>query len=264
MKPSRSIYADRLKEFPDIAFADESVFQQRGQWRDYFRQRIGQNFNGRLIFELGCFDAAYLSRIAAAHPNTAFIGLDWKCKAIHDGARRVAAMDLRNVALLRGRGQDVLKIFGAGEVDEIWVFHPDPCARPHEMKNRLITVPFLIVVHSVLRDGKSTLSLKTDHPGYYQWVLGLFGLPEPEAFRAAVPRSRARDLMHDQDISRPNKAIMQRFKVLANSADFWNDAAALDHTSGRLFSGQPTLFEGRFVKKRRPIHYFEIGKASRR
>ena len=85
----RSIYAQKLRGLTDFAFGDQSVFQHRGRWRDFFRPRIGPSFDGRIIFEVGCADAAYLGKIAAKYPNTAFVGLDWKCKALYDSAGRI-------------------------------------------------------------------------------------------------------------------------------------------------------------------------------
>jgi tRNA G46 methylase TrmB len=268
LNPPRSVYAARLQEFPEIAFAEQAAFQHRGHWAGFFRDRIGPEFDGRVIFEVGCFDASFLTRIAAKHPRTGFVGLDWKCKAVYDGAKRVADLGLRNVALLRGRGQDIRRIFADGEVDEIWVFHPDPCAGKAELKNRLIAEPFLLDVHAVLRNGASTLSVKTDHPGYYQWVLAHFGLPEPKSFRKAREgaggpvkgKVRARDLMRPEELPPPSETLLRRCKVLANSSDFWNDAAARKHVLGRRFSRETTLFEQRFLKKRLPIYFFEIGK----
>lgn len=268
----RSIYAERLRDFADFAFGEERAFEHRGGWRDFFGKRIGPTFDGRVILDVGCFDAAYLSRIAARFPNTAFVGLDWKCKALHDGAQRIAGLGLCNVALLRARGQDVLKVFSPLEVDEVWVFHPDPCAREVELKNRLIGERFLMDVHQVLRADTSTLSLKTDHPGYYQWVLGLLGLPEPEWFRVAcdpatshqstppVQRVRTRDLMPREKLPNANEAIRACFDVTMNSADYWHDSAALAHSVDRCFAGEVTLFESRFVKKRLPIYYLEMRK----
>jgi tRNA G46 methylase TrmB len=274
----RSVYADKLGDFADLAFGDAAAFARRGRWADYFRHRIGPAFDGRVVFEVGCSDAGLLSRVAAKHPVTGFVGLDWKAKSLYDAAGRVAGLGLANVALLRGRGQDVRRIFADGEVDEVWVFHPDPCDRDVELKNRLIAEPFLCDVREVLRDGRSTLSLKTDHPGYYQWVLGLFGLPEPAWFRAArdrsaagpssamadapppapVPRVRARDLMRPEDVPATSGAVRQRFEVVMTSADYWNDPAALAHTAGRGFAGEVTFFESRFVRKRQPIYYVEV------
>jgi tRNA (guanine-N7-)-methyltransferase len=264
IKP-RSIYADKLRDFPEVALVDQAAFKNRGRWDSLFRKRIGSTFDGRVIFEIGCADAGYLTRIAANHPTCGFVGLDWKYKALLDGAQRVTESGIRNVLLLRGRAQDVLKIFGEQEVDEIWIFHPDPCDRPIELKNRLVSESFLNDAHAVLRDHTSIISLKTDHPGYYQWVLGLFGLPEPEWFQhpespPTAPRVRRSDLMRPADVPGPSEKLRSLFKVTSRSADFWNDPAVLSHTSARYFAGETTTFESRFIKKRLPIYYFEMTK----
>lgn len=256
-----------MQEFADVALVDEAAARHRGGWGEFFRRRIGAPFGGRVVLEVGCFDAAFLCRVAAKHPGTAFVGLDWKAKAIYEGARRVVELGLNNVALVRGRGQDVLKLFGKGEVDEVWVFHPDPCAGPAELANRLVSESFLVDAHAILREVGSRLTLKTDHPGYYQWVCGLLGLPEPEQFRAArgglpVPdlRVRVRDLMRRDELPAPSKEVLRRFEVVANSADFWNDPAAAAHVAGRPFAGEATTYESRFVKKRLPIYFVDLAK----
>ncbi|MGB7156507.1 MAG: hypothetical protein WBD40_00490 [Tepidisphaeraceae bacterium] len=234
----RSVYADKLLAFGDFVFSDGAEFDRRGAWREFFGRRIGSAFDGRVIFEIGCNDAALLARVAARHPMTGFIGIDWKCRALHTAAERVAALGLQNVALLHGRGQDVRRFFADGEVDEVWVFHPDPCDKPQELKNRLVAEPFLLDVHRVLRD-RGALVLKTDHPDYYRWVLGLFGLGEAPGASGAV---------------------VDRFEVSAHSADFWNDEPTRSATAGKCFAGEASFFEHRYVRKRRPIHYVEMMK----
>ena len=107
----RSVFADRLLEFPDFVFSDGKETAHRGRWRDFFSSRTGASFGGRIIFEVGCNDATLLVSVAAAHPATAFVGIDWKCRALHTAAERVAAARLRNVALLQGRGQDIRRYF---------------------------------------------------------------------------------------------------------------------------------------------------------
>jgi len=229
----RSVYSEKLRGFSDLAFSDQAAFQFRGRWGDFFRQRMGSGFNGRVVLEVGCFDVGFLSKIAMKHPTTAFVGLDWKCKAIYDGAQRVAALNLKNIALLRARGSDLLKIFGEVEVNEIWVFHPE-VSKGKEV--RLIGEPFLLDAHRILRDSSSLLSFKTDHPDYYQWMLGFF------------------------DNANPSASIRGRFNLMMKSSNFWEDPAALAHAAPRDFAGEVTFYENRFIKKRRPIHYIEMRK----
>ncbi|HWE04517.1 MAG TPA: hypothetical protein VG326_19080 [Tepidisphaeraceae bacterium] len=232
---ARSVYAPKLSEFSEFTFAEELAFQFRGAWRDFFTRRIGPAFDGRIILEIGCFDAAFLGGIAVKYPGAAFIGLDWKCKAIYDGAQRVARLGLRNVALLRARGQDLPRILEGGEVDEIWIFHPEPGETKSPSQSHLIDEGFLIDIHHVLANHSSVMAFKTDHSAYYRRLLAL---SESEPIRS-------------------------RFAVTIASTDFWNDPTAISHTCARYFSNEMTTYERRFVKRRVPIFYVEMRKTAR-
>jgi tRNA G46 methylase TrmB len=222
----RSVYADKLLAFPEFVFSDGGQLSRRDAWDAFFAARLGPTFDGRVIFEVGCNDAALLARVAARHPTTAFIGVDWKCRALHTAAERVSAEGLRNIALLHGRAQDVQRIFAEREIDEVWIFHPEPCDKPRELANRLISEPFLSGVHGVLRDGGS-LVLKTDHLAYYQGSLD------------------------------DGQALADQFDLVASSADFWNDAPLQRAIAGRGFAGESSAFEDRYRRKHRPIYYLE-------
>jgi tRNA (guanine-N7-)-methyltransferase len=221
----RSVFADRLLEFPRFVFSDGAEFKNRGVWRDHFSNRIK-----RLIVEIGCNDAGMLAAVAAKHPDVAFVGIDWKCRALHTAAERVAAAKLRNAALLHGRGQDIRRMFADGEIDELWLFHPDPCDKPKELANRLFAERFLLDVATVLKGPGSLLVLKTDHREYYQSSL-------------SVAETRL---------------VRERFEISASSGDFWADNAVRSHASGHAFAGEETSFETRFRRKRKPIHYLEL------
>lgn len=241
----RSRFAADLARFPGIVLCGKQAFENAGGWAAEFQKRIGPNFDGKVIFEIGSFDAEFLCRIAARHPQAAFVGLDWKAKAIYDGAQRVEAMGLKNVVLIRGRGQEIRRIFAAGEVDEIWVFHPDPFAMPAERANRLISEPFLFDAHAVLRDRSSRLTLKTDHAEYFQWAMKL--LAEPESAEQA-------------DRSTQSAMIYDRLEVVSRSMDFWNDSEIQKQLQARCFSQELTRFERRFVGKNAPIYFLEVAK----
>jgi tRNA G46 methylase TrmB len=264
----RSKYADKLAGSADCVFTAELAAAQRGQWRDFFRQRIGPTFDGRIILEVGCWDAIFLSQIASRFPRSGFLGLDWKFKPLYDAGQRISGDGPGNVALIRGRGQDLGGWLGSGEADEVWVFHPDPCDRESELDNRLIRESFLLNIHPLLRPS-GLICMKTDHPGYYQWILSLIGLPEPAWFAASrdpgTPRPvnarvRARDLVPPERLPPKSSATLERFTVTMNSPNFWHDPAALQYTFERYFSGEVTAFERRFVRKRFPIYYVELQK----
>jgi tRNA (guanine-N7-)-methyltransferase len=230
INPPRSVYANKLSEFSEIAFANERAFTHRDSWREFFSSRIGTSFDGRVVLEIGCADGEFLARIASKYPTTAFIGIDWKCKAIYDAAARIARDELLNVALIRGRAQDICRAFGNNEVDEIWIFHPEPCERDVEIKNRLISESFLASASKVLRDDRSRICLKTDHVDYYEHVLATLKL----------------------------SCVKSQLAIVVKSAELWNDSTALHHIAARAFGHERTAYESRFIRRRQPIHYVEL------
>ena len=122
----RSIFMDKLSDFDAFASGGEAAFARRGGWRAFFRSRIGNAFDGRIIVEIGCSNAASLAAMAAKRAASGFIGIDWKAKQIFLGAQHVAALGQPNIALLCARAQDLRRIFEDGEVDEMLTFHPEP------------------------------------------------------------------------------------------------------------------------------------------
>lgn len=240
--------------------AMEAVARPACGWRDVL------GVARRLIFEVGCHDAGFLCRVAAKHRDVGFVGIDWKAGSLTAGAKTVTAVGLNNVALMRGRAQDLRRVFADAELDEIWIFHPEPCDKPKERANRLVAEPFLLDCSAVLKPG-GRLVLKTDHPGYYQWTLGLLGEREPAWFadvregRATPggrPKVRARDLFRSEEIPPRSDAVLARFAVAGNSADFWNDAPTQAAVGGREFAGEMTAYESQFVRKKQPIYFVEL------
>jgi tRNA (guanine-N7-)-methyltransferase len=223
VKPDKPHPADRLREYAGIVDVGAAAFAHRGQWAALF-----PHGDGRLIVEIGCFDGQLIAASAARWPTAGFVGIDWKAGSLADAARRVTDADLTNVRLIRGRGQDLCRQFADGEVEQVWLFHPEPCDRPKERPNRLMSPAFLADVHRVLRDGDSSrFILKTDHAEYYQHTLQL------------LEGSRL-------------------FRIVVHTADYWNNKAAQDHA--HAFADEVTPYEARYRRKRLPIHYVELAK----
>lgn len=158
------------------------------------------------VLEVGCGDGELLAAMARRHPDTPFIGLDRTPKRL--AAARRATASLPNAQLVHANAEHLARLFPPATFAHILVFHPEPCDRPQDAPNRLLTPAFLAQAADLLRPG-GRLHLQTDHPGYYAHLLHLWGRPEPEHFTLARqwlaegrwgrhpfsgPRVRARDL----------------------------------------------------------------------
>ncbi len=254
--PGHSRYTDRLAEFADLIAPAGTLGVP---WSETFARRLGGRFGGRVFCEVGSADGQFLCDVAADHPDAGFVGVDWKFKSVHAAAARAAAGGLRNVALIRGPGQDLPRWFQPAELAGIWVWHPDPIDRG----GRLIAEPFLSSIHPLLRPG-GTVAIKTDHPGYFQSIRSLLGRPAPSWFTddpariGPSPRLRRRDVEPPATLPPFSPEVARRYRVTADVADFWADPAAARHTQSHPFAGRTTPFECRYRAKRLPIYYVEL------
>jgi tRNA (guanine-N(7)-)-methyltransferase len=262
-------YAARLAEFPGGAFNGADVFLHRGSWRDHFSDRVGFTPQ-KLIFEIGCSNGLFLVDAALFEPKTAFVGADWKYKVLYRAAKRAYTAAAKNAVFLRTRAQEITKLFGPGELDEVLLLFPDPWAKSSQLKHRLVQESFLKDIAFVLKPG-GRLRFKTDHPGYFQWVLALLGVPPPELPSYDGPeldqkskrarQVRVRRTMRAADL--PQKAQLGTgfaLTVTCQSTDFWSDPRLSSwQTQGAspIFT-QKTLFERLFVSEGLPVYYVEI------
>ncbi|MBI3555479.1 MAG: hypothetical protein HY074_04370 [Deltaproteobacteria bacterium] len=257
-------YADRLKEFSSFVLNDTDAHSLAQGWHKLFSARLG-NPPAKLTLEIGCSNAEFLCAVAGRHPEIAFVGIDWKFKVVYKGAKRIHRENLKNAMLVRGTAHDLEKIFGEGELDEIWIFFPDPWAKKGQLKKRLMQESFLLAAHRALKKN-GRIFFKTDHPGYFQWVLALFGEPEPvlPEYSQATPversmRSRQIQVrrLEKDGLPAANAAIQAAFRLERYSTDYWGERTGRTVTP---FSETPTLFEQLFVKDGLPIYYVELAR----
>ena len=211
-----------------------------------------------LVLDVGCNDGVLLAAIAGRHIHIDFVGLDWSPRLLYHAAGRVKGE--KNVALVHARAELIGEIFGPGELDEIWLFQPEPMQLTTRVPTRLFDEPFLVACAGVLKAG-GRLTLKTDHPGYYQWAAALLGA-EPDARLAAQMRGEAKakrkEFVDSGELPEPNAVVRGMFDISVNAADYWGDPGAQEATRGRAYFGAESTYEMRFKSKRLPIYLVEL------
>ena len=184
---AKNPYSLKLKEFSNTAYADDATEAFRGQWRDQFKSPLDSK--RPLHVEIGCNGGHVILEWAKRDSSAAYIGLDWKFKQIYRGAEKAQKRGIANLIFLRGYAERVSFIFGAGEIDHLYLFFPDPWAKKSQLKNRYITAESLRMLSTLVKIG-GIFHIKTDHAGYFEWI---------EAAIAEVPelwtiKSRTTDL----------------------------------------------------------------------
>lgn len=261
-------YAQKITEFPNIVYDEE-------RFSVFFNEPVAALAGAKKILEIGCSNAFFLTDIAALHPLDHFFGIDWKYKAIFNGARKIHREKIDNVVLFRGHVHDLIDSWLATVdsrflMDEVWIFFPDPWAKKSQLKHRIFQADFLVRLAAILKPG-GRICFKTDHPGYFAWALSIFG-KSPEVqdqtydLNAAKAKSGAdRNKKIRQIIVRKNESTeelpgidlsaVERFEVTKVSSDYWSNPTI---STERYFASVPTLFEKLFLQDELKIYYLEL------
>ncbi len=157
-------YHDKLKAFDAFVMRDEEAEIHRGKWKNVFGNEQA------LSVEIGTGYGEFMLEWCGNNPNENFVGLDHRFKRSFHLAKKLDKITNKNFRYLRGRGERLEFIFGDAEVSNIFYFFPDPWPKTRHFKKRLFQKPFLDAAHKVLKPN-GTLWVKTDHDGYFEWML---------------------------------------------------------------------------------------------
>ncbi len=159
------VYENKDHEHPLLTDSKNNVVDLKGKWcAEHF-----QNKNP-LVLELACGRGEYSLGLAQLYPNKNFIGLDIKGARLFQGSEKAIALNLKNVAFLRTRIEQINLFLGENEIDEIWITFPDPFLRESKSNRRLTSLPFLERFYPLLKTG-GKINLKTDSVELYNFTL---------------------------------------------------------------------------------------------
>lgn len=159
------------------------------------------------MLELACGKGEYTVGLAQHFPDTLFIGVDIKGDRFSRGIQKANELGLQNVRFIRGIIHHLDRWFSEGEIDEIWIVHPDPRPRESDEKRRLTSPRFLKMYGSLLIP-EGTVRLKTDDQSLFQYSLDIL---QAEGRKELV---HTFDL-HDSELLRDHYGIITDYERLA-------------------------------------------------
>jgi tRNA (guanine-N7-)-methyltransferase len=137
----------------------------KGKWNEVFFKN-----SNPITVELACGKGEYTVGLSKQFPNINFIGVDIKGDRIARGSKKAMDLNLSNVAFLRTGIQYLDEFFEPGEIDEMWLVHPDPQPRDKEEKRRLTNQKFLDIYKIYLKN-EGIFHLKTDSEFLFDYSL---------------------------------------------------------------------------------------------
>ena len=149
-----------LETFPNVLQYPKDM---AGKWNTFLKNE------NPITLELACGKGEYATGLAQLYPQRNFIGIDLKGNRIWVGAKKALQDNLKNVAFLRTKIDQVADYFAENEVAEIWITFPDPQLRMSKAKKRLTHPKFLRLYKQFLLPG-GLIHLKTDSPDLYRFT----------------------------------------------------------------------------------------------
>ena len=169
--PNPNIYVQGLLgEYSPWSYDEERAPTFRGEWRS---KAFGVGPDAPVDLEIGTGNGLHFAHHAATHPQRCLIGLELRYKPLIQSIRRVRRTGGENARIARYNAALLPELFVEGEINDVFIFFPDPWEKSRNHKHRLIQDQFLERMFQMQRPG-SRLYFKTDSQDYFRWSLTRF------------------------------------------------------------------------------------------
>ena len=177
---------------------------KKGSWRQVFK-------NDRPLYvEIGTGKGRFISDMACLHPEISFLGIEKMSSVLLRALQKRETLDLDNLLFLRLDAENAENVFGAGEVDRIYLNFSDPWPKDRHHKRRLTSREFLARYEKILSP-EGVVEFKTDNVPLFD-----FSLEELEAAGwelVACTRDLHNDPMNEGNVMTEYE---EKFSLLGN------------------------------------------------
>ena len=129
-----------------------------GSWHDIFGN------DHPIHIEIGMGKGRFLMELAAKNPDINYVGIEKYSSVLIRALEKMSEMEtpLANIRFVRMDAEAITKVFGAGEVDRIYLNFSDPWPKDRHAKRRLTSKEFFTRYNVILKaDGR--VEFKTDN-----------------------------------------------------------------------------------------------------
>ncbi len=125
------------------------------------------------FLEIGFGMGETTARIAAAHPENDYLGIEVHTPGVGSLLKRIDEVGLTNVRVIQHDAVEVLAhMLAPATLDGAHIFFPDPWPKKRHHKRRLIQAPFVALLASRLKPG-AYLHVATDWFDYAEQILAV-------------------------------------------------------------------------------------------
>ena len=164
-----------------------------GSWHDIFGN------DHPIHIEIGMGKGRFLMELAAKNPDINYVGIEKYSSVLIRALEKMSEMEtpLANIRFVRMDAEAITKVFGAGEVDRIYLNFSDPWPKDRHAKRRLTSKEFFARYNVILKaDGR--VEFKTDNRPLFDFSV--------ESVKEAGWKLDAvtYDLHHDEELCQGN------------------------------------------------------------
>ena len=157
-------------QYKGRAFDEPAGPQYKGRWRKLFNKTD----KAPLHLEIGPGNGKHFAKLCLNRQEHCFLAVELRYKALAQTVRRLDKRLCQNGAVIRYDASFIDEIFAEGELNNVYIFFPDPWTKKRrQKKRRLISAEFCQKLYKLTRPG-SFLEFKTDSEEYFRQSLKLF------------------------------------------------------------------------------------------
>ncbi|MEQ1876286.1 MAG: tRNA (guanosine(46)-N7)-methyltransferase TrmB [Bdellovibrionia bacterium] len=154
-------------DYVDWVFTERRAMDSKGLWRSNVFKVAEET---PVDLEIGVGNGYFFEHLCAMNPERRQLGIEIKFKQLIQTTKRTLKRGCENGRLVRFDAGELEQIFGPAELNDVYIFFPDPWPKKRHHKNRLITYNFLMTLFELQRPG-SCVQFKTDSREYFDWIM---------------------------------------------------------------------------------------------
>ena len=176
-----------------------------GTWKDIFGNEQP------IHIEIGMGKGKFIHTMAKEHSEINYVGIEKYSSVLLRAIQKMEQEELPNLKFLRMDAENITKVFGAGEVDRIYLNFSDPWPKDRHAKRRLPSREFLARYDVILKQG-GQLEFKTDNRELFDFAVKEL---EPAGWKALV---LTYDLHSEETLMQGNvmTEYEERFSAMGN------------------------------------------------
>jgi tRNA (guanine-N7-)-methyltransferase len=91
----------------------------------------------------------FFAKQVGENPGKNFIGMEIRFKRLHQTAEKSRKSESPHFVMLKDFAQNIDKIFAESEVNDTYIFFPDPWPKDRHRKHRLLQAEFLKNLYAI-------------------------------------------------------------------------------------------------------------------